>query len=192
MVSTGAAPAPDYVEPIYGWRVWDVIELDRALRLCSLAFWTVWLPRREAVALCRRSLVNLAWAGLPSHTAPQARCSCGIYATQTATQATAYLSRQFRRRADTLHRVVGIVALWGTVVESERGWRGSHSYPAILYVPTARPRLRSPLANLPRPRLPAEEIARGLADYGVPVELVDCATAAELAEAIELRGTPPW
>lgn len=176
--------APDAIEPRVGWRVWDVIELDGALRLCSLAFWSVWLPRREATATCRRSLVDAALTGLPPHAAPQPRCTCGIYATQTAAQVLAF-SRGVRRRLDTVHRVVGTVSLWGTVVECEGGWRASHGYPAAVYVPTARIRSVVRLGRLRRPELPVEEVALGLADYGVPVEIVDAATDRELARLLE-------
>jgi hypothetical protein len=180
--------APDAIEPTVGWRVWDVIELEGGLRLCSLAFWSVWLPRREATATCRRSLVDAALTGLPPHEAPQPRCTCGIYATQTAAQVLAY-SRSVRRRLDTVHRVVGTVSLWGTVVECEGGWRASHAYPATVYVPTARPRPPARFGRrFRRAELPVEEIARRLADYGVPVEIVDAATDHQLARLLEPAG----
>lgn len=58
--------------------------------------------------------------------------------------------------------MIGHVSLWGTVVESERGWRASHAYPKQLYVPLAK-----------RNRGAANEIEKHLRDYGVPVELLD-------------------
>lgn len=181
--------APDELEPRTGWRVWDVVELDGALRLCSLAFWTIWLPRQEAVALCRRSLVDAGLAGLPPHDAPRERCTCGIYATRTAAHVLAY-SRGVRRRRDTVHRVVGQVSLWGTVIECEGGWRASTAYPSALYVPAARPRSFRLARGLVRPALPVEEIARALSAYGVPVEVVDCAGERELARLLEPRALP--
>jgi hypothetical protein len=60
---------------------------------------------------------------------------------------------------------VGRVALWGTVVEYEAGWRASMAYPERLYLPAWRAS-GAPLANV-------EEVAMGLADYRVPVEIVD-------------------
>jgi hypothetical protein len=156
--------APEAIEPVAGWRVWDVVELDGSLRLCSLNFWTVWVPGRAAVAICRRSLVDPGRAGLPEHPAPQARCTCGIYATQTARQSLEY-SRQFPLRADTVHRVAGRVRLWGSVVECVSGWRGESAYPSALFVPTGERRLRS--------RRPLEEVALGLSVYGVPIEIAD-------------------
>jgi hypothetical protein len=177
--------APDYVEPLVGWRVWDVIETDGQLRLSSLAFWTIWQPHDAALARCRRSFESLRRGGITDHAAPVKRCSCGIYATRRSIHALPYLSRLFRSRPQAVHRVVGRVSLWGTVVESTRGWRASTAYPERLFVPTGRRRVRTYLSGLSLPAISAEEIGLGLADYGVPVELVDCATGKELAAALE-------
>ena len=177
--------APDLVEPASGWRAWDVVELDGSYRLCSLAFWTIWLPGRAAVATCRRMLVDRSWARLPDHDAPHAACTCGVYATFTARQALDY-ARRLRPRSDTVHRVAGRVSLWGTVVECEGGWRASQAYPSVVFVPTARaPRRRT--GRLPAPARPVTEIAFGLADYGAPVEIVDAATWKELGAVLESR-----
>jgi hypothetical protein len=181
---------PDEVEPRAGWRVWDIVELDGSLRLCSLAFWTIWLPKREASATCRRSLLDAALTRLPPHPAPQARCTCGIYATETAAQVLDF-SRTVKHRLDTVHRVPGRVSLWGTVIECEGGWRAARAYPAQLYVPTARPQGFWRRGRFRRSHLPIEEIVFGLADYGVPVEVVDCASQRELARLLEPPSLPP-
>jgi hypothetical protein len=173
---------PDSIDPVVGWRVWDVVALDGALRLCSLAFWSIWLPRCEATATCRRGWVENPGALAP-HTAPAEECTCGLYATRTVAHTLAY-SRGVSRRGDTVHRVVGRVTMWGRVVEAEAGWRASHAYPAALYVPAGYRRRRRQVA---RPTVPAEKVARGLRDYGVPVELVDASTDRQLATALEPR-----
>lgn len=176
--------APDTIVPTVGWRVWDVVELDGRLRLCSLNFWTIWLPRRETRAVCRRALVELDRAGLPEHEAPLASCTCGVYAARTAADVLAYAGR-FPLRDDAAHRVVGRVRLWGSVVEAELGWRGGRAYPAALFLPTARGRRLTLPGRLARPRLPVEAIGDGLAAYGVPVEIVDGATSRELRSLLE-------
>jgi hypothetical protein len=174
--------APDRIEPVQGWRVWDVVLLDEAPRLCSLAFWSIWIPGHETRATCHRALFEGVGAGRTPHPAPAERCRCGIYATVSLADTLAY-SRAVTRRGDTAHRVVGRVSLWGTVVECEGGWRASCGYPAAIYVPAARRRhLRG---TLPRPWLPVEEIARGLGDYGVPVGLLDATSDRELLELLE-------
>jgi hypothetical protein len=178
---------PDAIEPAVGWRAWDVVSLDGALRLCSLSFWTIWMPDRAALAVCRRVLVDRSWSRLPEHAAPDLRCTCGIYATRTAAQVLAY-ARAFRPRGDTVHRVLGRVSLWGTVVEAEAGWRGSQAYPSALFVPTARKSRPFVPGRLPAPREAVETVALELAAYGVPVEIVDARTYAELGERLDAPG----
>jgi hypothetical protein len=112
---------------------------------------------------------------LAPHAAPAERCTCGLYGTRTVAHALAY-SRGVGRRADTVHRVVGRVSLWGRVVEAEAGWRASCAYPAALFVPSPQSR------RSVRPGVPAEEVAWRLRDYGVPVELVDASSDRELAQ----------
>ncbi len=176
--------APDAIEPILGWRVWDVVTLEHELRLCSLAFWSIWIPREEIHATCRRSLIDAALTGLPAHAAPQPRCSCGIYAARTAKHVLDF-SRQVRRRFDTVHRVAGRAALWGSVVEGDDGWRASHAYPASIVVPTFRPRSFRLTRRIAAPAVAVEQIALGLSGYGVPVEVVDAADERELARLLE-------
>ncbi len=183
---TGVTRAPDMVEPAVGWRVWDVVELDGSYRLCSLAFWTIWLPGRAALAACRRMLVDRSWSRLPDHAAPHPACTCGIYGTLAVQHAIDY-ARQFRPRSDTVHRVVGLVSLWGTVVECEGGWRAEQGYPSALFVPSARAH-RKPVWRIPGPSRPVAEVAIGLADYGARVEVVDASTWRELRERLEPPG----
>lgn len=175
--------APDQVDPVVGWRVWDVVDLDGELRLCSLNFWTVWLPGHDTTALCRRALTDLNRVGLPPHNAPEAACTCGVYAARTAGHVLTH-ARRFRLRSDAVHRVVGRVRLWGEVVEADRGWRGERAYPETIFVPTARGRL-SRSGRLPASRRPVEEVGLGLAGYAVPVEIVDCDTYRRLGELLE-------
>jgi hypothetical protein len=175
--------APDAIDPRVGWRVWDVVELDGSLRLCSLAFWSIWLPRRPAVAACRRSLVDRR-AGIPDHDAPDERCTCGIYATATPRAAVDF-SRQSPRRSDTIVRVLGRVSLWGSVVEGTAGWRGAEGYPESLIVNgwTRGRGLRGRLG--PSSRRPPEEIALALEEYGIPVDLVHVRNDRALVEMLE-------
>lgn len=156
--------APDFIEPVVGWRLWHVAERDGALRLVSPLYRTTWPTRRELVACCRRGMesgLSLYWPGIRRHPPPHPGCRCGIYGSQTPAQAAMYLSGFFKQREDVVHRVLGTVSLWGTVVECERGWRASHAYPVRIYVPERRTGGEA----VP----PAKEIARRLAVYGVPV-----------------------
>jgi hypothetical protein len=94
--------------------------------------------------------------GIP---APWRPCSCGVYA--------------IRRRED-LERVagagtiVGQVALWGHVIEHQRGYRAQYAYPVRLWAP-AREGIVGTMVPLPPgfPHLRSE--GERLADlYGVP------------------------
>jgi hypothetical protein len=179
--------APDYVEAVVGWRLWHVVETGAGLRLRSPLYRTVWTPRQEMIARCRRGAESAVLLSSPRtrHSTPDERCSCGIYASRTPAQAAAYLSRFFKQREGVLHRVIGQVSLYGLVVECERGWRASRAYPALLYVPVPRRRRPSLLTGVRPSPLPAEEITWALGDYGVPVEVVGCATVSDLAERLD-------
>jgi hypothetical protein len=171
--------APDYVEPVVGWRVWLVVGEREAFRLRSVVYEALWLPGRELVARClhRALLLRFPTRRRSEHSPPFARCHCGIYGASELEKAVSYLDVLGRSEKFALHRVLGKVSLWGEVLECEQGWRASHAYPAAIYVPTkGHPhRLRVQAA---------EEIALSLTEYGVPVELLDCATPEEAVAAL--------
>lgn len=150
--------APDFAEPLEAWRVWKVVRRDGEYSLGSVVQRTLW-PAGEALAAeclrCRHLFPRLRRKR--EHAAPDARCECGIYAAE--------LERVGQYVAEApcsgVARVLGQVALWGTVIECERGLRASHAYPARIYVP----------ADAGEPwRLSWEEVALGLWRYGVPIE----------------------
>ncbi len=153
--TTAVSIAPDYAEPLCAWRLWEVADLDTSPRLRSLyrmSFWPVGAPFE---ARCEAQRLRLSRR--PRHAVPSETCSCGIYG--------APLELLRRRMAiddglppDSLF-VIGMVSLWGDVLECERGWRAALAYPRHLFVPRGFPG--------------AAERTAGLADYGVPVELVD-------------------
>lgn len=79
----------------------------------------VWEPGRPLAARCEHG-----------HSAPDARCGCGIYAARDPAEARRYLVG--RDEPGVVGRVLGRVLLWGLVVEGEHGWRGELAYPAQL------------------------------------------------------------
>jgi hypothetical protein len=184
-LTASAVQVPDYFEAVLGWRVWDVVERNGALCLSSPGFPILWLPRQETIARCNRSTSRVASRSLRADAAPYKRCSCGIYATQTAAQSVPYLTHLFPRRNGVLQRLMGRVSLWGTVVECRSGWRASNAYPARLYLPAPSPGWLSFLGGLPHSARTAEEIAAELAEYRVPVELVDVATPSGLVAMLD-------
>jgi len=158
------------MEPIVGWRSWLVVRDGEKFRLQSIVYEARWFPRNELTARCFERRFSFPWSRRSGHVPPASGCHCGIYAASEPEDAASYLEE--RGWVDTLgiHRVIGTVSLWGRVVECSRGWRGSIAYPKTIYVPAMRRPFRFTLE-------PADEVALGLTDYDVPVELLDAGTS---------------
>lgn len=175
---TEGALAPDYAEPIVAWRLWSVVG-DGHVLLRSLFHPMLWPPRRPLAAACER------WRPVARlldrrHEPPNDRCSCGIYAADLDVIAD-YLEEPPGIGVEALPRVVGLVSLWGSVLECEHGWRASRAYPAAIFVPTYSFR--------PGSRPTPEETALALRAYGVPVEV---AVASRPDELIRELGREPY
>jgi hypothetical protein len=159
-------PVPEYAEPLVGWRIWRLFDEDGDPRLGSLVYPHVWPTRREVVAACRlgeRVPASSRQRALPPHDAPLPECVCGIHGGREPEHAALYILGEEEPATEAGLRVLGRVRLWGTVVESERGWRASRAYPDRLYLPRGLGRRRM------------ERLALGLVTaYGVPVDMLDC------------------
>jgi hypothetical protein len=107
---------PLFIEPVIGWRVWRLGRIDGAIRLVSPAKAAEWPPRAAMEAACslRRGSHGLD------------ECSCGLYAASTPE----YLAGSGVFMTDAC--IVGTIAMWGTVVEHERGARSMFAYPQRL------------------------------------------------------------
>jgi hypothetical protein len=137
---------------VLGWRAWAVTTSRQGVKLASPLFDHLWLPGEPAVASCRRHEDRFA-APLGAHDVGSADCSCGFHAARDPADALSYLHG--RDAPSTLCRILGEVTLWGDVLQTEAGWRGSLAYPARLYVPD-------------------ESLAQELAVYGVSVSSAEC------------------
>jgi len=64
--------APDYAEPLIGWRVWCVVDTADGLRLSSVIHDELWPVETELVARCRarERPSNTLLLGQPQHAAP--------------------------------------------------------------------------------------------------------------------------
>jgi hypothetical protein len=176
-VTPGSDAAPDMVSPFEAWRCWLVVQGRGRLRLTSVMFPSAWPPLHPTAATCSAGI----WR---HHPAPGAGCSCGIYAAFRAADAAAYLGRAGLRGAPVVWSVIGVAALWGTVVESERGLRATYAYPRRLYVPAQR-LVPARAARGGRPASP-QAVAAALAEYGVPVTLLAAASTEAVAEHLPL------
>jgi hypothetical protein len=166
-VDLDAGPIPDYIEPVEAWRVWRVAMREGRVVLQSLFAGAVWEPGAPFVASCSGSHRSrwTPWRRKPNdHPAPELECRCGIYGVQSVAAARSYLERPPLLCRD--DRVIGRVALWGSVVEGPFGWRASHAYPIELFVPA------SAAAHGPRRRGYLDEIVVALEEYRVPVDAV--------------------
>ena len=150
--------APDFIEPVRGWRIWQAVRRRNELYLKSLFFRVPWPSREPLEATCH--MWRPPWRRQPVHGAPAETCRCGIYAADLGT-VVEYLS-PYPPRGE--WPVIGRVLLWGSVVECTDGWRASSAYPEALYVPASPTRSRSDAAAV------AEGLVRR---YEVPVELIE-------------------
>jgi len=126
MMPNPEPPAPERRdEPIAGWRVWNLSEGATGVRLQPAGSGVdPWEPGHAVEARCGVS--PILTLGIGSHRSPDIRCRCGIYASRSLDEF------ERPRPAWPPPTVVGTVALWGTVVEHERGWRAQFAYPARL------------------------------------------------------------
>lgn len=120
-------PRAEGTEPIDGWRLWRLgLGADRrpALLPAGSGGAGAWTPRRAAHARC--GVPALLRGTRRPHDAPDPRCVCGIHASRALgdapRDAPAYPTPP----------VAGTVALWGRVIEHERGWRAAFAYPSRL------------------------------------------------------------
>jgi hypothetical protein len=105
------------LEPLEGWRAWRLVRRpDGRLGLGSLfSPKERWAERRAARAVCA---VEASF-----HAAPAVDCRCGYYAYADP----ARLAGASRRSA-----VIGSVAMWGSVVGHDFGYRAEYAYPQRL------------------------------------------------------------
>jgi hypothetical protein len=119
-------------------------------------------------------------ASLAGRCAPDEDCECGVYAARSPNTLAPYLDSTYPGRA-AVGRVLGRVRLWGKVIAGERGRRAQHAYPDAIYVPDR-------LA--PRQELyKVLDVAAGLRDYGIPVNLLPWHTTPEIITAITEAAT---
>jgi len=121
---------PDYIAPIVGYRAWQWNCTGWNPHSAPLKSFNDewWSPGHAIAAICTASS---GWAPVRGaegvharHEAPQAACTCGIYAAKSFDRLRdqGYLGRGIR----------GEVYLWGKVIEHRSGWRAQFAYPKTL------------------------------------------------------------
>jgi len=104
------------LEPVVAMRTWWLAWRSHAeapVLLPVIAGGRPWPARRPARAVCRRHR---------GHEVPGEGCLCGLHAT----------TDQARLRRTRSPGVAGTVAMWGRVVQHERGYRAEMGYPQRL------------------------------------------------------------
>jgi hypothetical protein len=141
----GALDVPDLPTAILGWRTWRVgRRAQRRTELVAPLAGITWPARQPMVATC----------GSQRHAPPGDGCACGLYAvTDPGTL----------EWGPSDHEVLGVVALWGQILEGARGWRASHAYPRFVVT---------------GPAIPGEQRAALARRYGVPVHRSEVPTRA--------------
>lgn len=104
-------------EPILAWRTWTLAgsRRGRPLLLPIAGPGSPWHPREPARASCRQRRAH-------EGRVPGVGCRCGLHATREV--------EPLRRAREPA--VLGRVALWGRVIEHERGYRAEYGYPQRL------------------------------------------------------------
>ncbi|PVZ05375.1 hypothetical protein [Actinomycetospora cinnamomea] len=174
-----AAVAPDLPHPILGWRTWRIGR--RAARRTDLIAPLAGLPwpARQAMA---------ASCGSRTHSPPGDRCGCGLYA--VADPGTL-------EWGPSDHEVLGVVALWGRVVEGTRGWRASHGYPRLVVTgPAITAEQRAALSRrygvpVHRSAVPAKALASLLGADAARADVLRRGTEAEVDALLAAR-MPDW
>jgi hypothetical protein len=162
-------PVPDYAEPLQAWRLWAIEDAAGPARLRSLYHQrAVWPTGAAFVAHCNARRFRV-WRRSP-HETPVDACSCGIYAVGADRIRTLWRDSE---PAPRFSLVIGAVSLWGGVVECEHGWRAGFAYPREIFVPSFAPKL--------------DETAAELADYGVPVEVLNAWTIGMALDVVAER-----
>jgi hypothetical protein len=156
--------APDYAEPVRGWRSWIADPGGDAPVLRSVVHAAGWAPGRALVAACmdRRYAIPGVRPPVFAHDAPHPSCRCGIHAARRVEDALHHVRVPSRLHATA---AVGTVALWGSVVEGPDGWRASRAYPSEIHLLLRRPGGAAIRA--------LEDVAAGLGAYGVPVAIAE-------------------
>lgn len=107
--------APDYIEPIYGYRVWSLVDGQ----LFSPYRGTVW-DEKPLSASCNNGF----------HSAPSSDCKCGIYAQHEIKDMVAF--------AASPREILGKIQAWGNIEIHEQGFRAEHAQIVNFYHPVDR------------------------------------------------------
>jgi hypothetical protein len=138
---------PDYMKQLRAqWRAMEAADiaakpkpLERAFVAGPILGWRLWRTTPDGTLMSVYK--NVLWpAGIPLRAVPK-NPDEGVYALKDPTKLDGLV---YTLTADQSGMVVGQVALWGTVIEHEHGYRAQYAYPALI-------NLAPPMPGFPRP-----------------------------------------
>lgn len=144
--------APDFIEPLIGYRAWH-LNRDAELVPWSLMGAGPWVPGVNT-AVCH--------AGKHHH-APASKCMCGLYALG---------SPRDRRLHGLDTQIVGAVAAWGDVELHRTGFRAEHAAVVALAIPqdSALERAQRAADRYEVPLVPRNELELTARAFGRPID----------------------
>jgi hypothetical protein len=112
--------------PTLAYRLWRVRKHKSGYRLGSVGQDAWVTPGEPEVAKCEQP--QMRFNGTLLHPAPARQCGCGIYGVNDVRLVTGYAAGP-----DDVMLVEGQVALWGHVIEHERGYQTQYAYPVRIW-----------------------------------------------------------
>jgi hypothetical protein len=118
--------------PIIAYRFWAVRSRGDDTFLTSLnSSDQRWMPSMPMQAICNIRALRSSEGGHPRTSAPDTACRCGLYALK---QVRDYPDGWVDSSESCLRAIAaGRVALWGTVIEHEHGYRAEYAYPVVIW-----------------------------------------------------------
>ncbi len=129
------------VGPIRAFRYWYVRWEEHQPILQSLYYPTVWPPDGPLRASCEKKpgyvvswIKRLLAINAQPHPAPASECWCGIYALKQleGIEHRELLPQIYQPGPDRGVHVIGVVLLWGRVIQHEHGYRAEFARPLRL------------------------------------------------------------
>jgi hypothetical protein len=157
-----------YVEPLLGYRTWEMTDDPPELHGCfHKALWPTPDEGRDARALCLATESESRGVPHKPSVVPVLGCQCGFYAYWTYE----ILQKRSSSCSPALVSLRGVVIGWGKAIRAENGWRAKRARPvALLHWPERRRKVqeaygRDDLADAAH----WNDVARAIAErYDVP------------------------
>jgi hypothetical protein len=124
-----------YTQPILAWRMWRMV--GGQLQSLYCAHRGSWIPKTQITAACFQC------TNVNKKPMPQSDCTCGIYAKKEMDYSFYHVNKTIHGTAadpaglypdSHAYNILGLVWLWGNIIEGEDGYRAEFAYPASLVV----------------------------------------------------------